>query len=114
MLSATEQMELLIKYRHNEDLLARNELVKENMRLVTSLCSKFKGQHFYEDLKQEALYGLIKSCDKYKFDKNTKFSSYACFQIRGAISNYLRKETNYRNKNRMVRDMADITELLEG
>ncbi len=70
--------------------LARNEFVKANLRLVVSIARRFNhGRMSLADLIQEGNLGLIKAVERYDYRRGFRFSTYASWWIRHAVSRAL-------------------------
>ncbi len=86
LLDADREMELA-KRMAEGDAAAKNELVKANLRLVVSIAKRYVGKGmFFLDLIQEGNLGLMKAVDKFDYRKGYKFSTYATWWIRQAIT----------------------------
>ena len=86
MLSADEEQHLASLVAQG-DKNARNQLVEANLRLVCSLAKHYQGCGLtYQDLIQEGNIGLIKAAEKFDVEKGFRFSTYATWWIKQAIS----------------------------
>ncbi len=86
LLSTDEEIKLAEKISDGDEY-AKQRLTEANLRLVVSIAKKYvgRGMHFL-DLIQEGNVGLIKAVDKFDYTKGFKFSTYATWWIRQAIT----------------------------
>ena len=89
LLTFEEELDLSRKIQ-NGSAAARNKLIEANLRLVVKIAREsFSGDISLQDLIQEGNIGLIHAAEKYDHHKHVKFSTYAVWWIRMAISRYL-------------------------
>lgn len=89
LLSTEEEMDLSIRVANGEEE-ARNILAESNLRLVVSIAKRYVGRGLlFLDLIQEGNIGLMKAVEKFDFGKGYKFSTYATWWIRQAITRAL-------------------------
>jgi RNA polymerase primary sigma factor len=86
LLTAGEEIELA-KRMVNNDQEAKQKLAEANLRLVVSIAKRYVGRGMlFLDLIQEGNHGLIKAVEKFDYRKGFKFSTYATWWIRQAIT----------------------------
>ena len=86
LLSAEEEVELAIRMSEG-DVAAKKRLSEANLRLVVSIAKRYVGRGMqFLDLIQEGNLGLIKAVEKFDHTKGFKFSTYATWWIRQAIT----------------------------
>ncbi len=88
-MTATEMVDLLIEVERGEKMKERskNEMIEANVRLVVSIAKRYNNRGLdFLDLIQEGNTGLMRAVEKYDYRKGFKFSTYATWWIRQAIT----------------------------
>ena len=86
LLTADEEVELAVRMEKGDEK-AKKELAEANLRLVVSIAKRYVGRGMqFLDLIREGNLGLIKAVEKFDFRKGYKFSTYATWWIRQAIT----------------------------
>ena len=86
VLSRAEEKDLLERVILNDDDVAKEKIIKSNLKFVVSIAKMYQGQGLpLEDLINEGNIGLIKSISKFNLDEDVKFISYAVWWIRQSI-----------------------------
>jgi len=105
ILTFEEELELSRRIK-NGDEASRRHLIESNLRLVAKIARSYLTQDIsYMDLIQEGNIGLIHAADKYDHLKQVRFSTYATWWIRQAISRSL---TNKRRAIRLPRQKEEV------
>jgi RNA polymerase primary sigma factor len=106
---------------------AKNELITHNLRLVINIAKNYVAKNYVErgltllDLIQEGNIGLMKAVDKFKYEKGFKFSTYATWWIRQAITKALIDQAKtirvpvhmMEFYNRVTKSSRELTQQLE-
>lgn len=101
-----EEMVTLFKSYQSGNLLAKEELINGNLKLVLSILKKYNNRtDNMDDLFQVGCIGLIKAIDNFDLSFEVKFSTYACPMIIGEVKRFLRDNNSVRVA-RSIKDTA--------
>jgi RNA polymerase primary sigma factor len=107
LLTAAEEV-MLAKRIERGDLDAKQRMIEANLRLVVSIAKRYRNQGLpFLDLIQEGSIGLVRAVEKFDYRKGFKFSTYATWWIRQAISRALS------DKGRTIRIPIHIDNVLK-
>lgn len=89
ILSRAEEVNLCKRIEAGESL-ARDEMIRSNLRLAVSIAKKYKNMGVdFDDLIQESNIGLMKALEKFDYRRGFKFSTYATYWIRQCVIRHL-------------------------
>jgi RNA polymerase primary sigma factor len=107
LLTAEEEVHLAKRIERG-DLDAKDRMIEANMRLVVSIAKRYRNQGLpFLDLIQEGSIGLVRAVEKFDYRKGFKFSTYATWWIRQAISRAIA------DKSRTIRIPIHINAVLQ-
>jgi RNA polymerase primary sigma factor len=107
LLTADEEVHLAKRIERG-DLEAKDRMIEANMRLVVSIAKRYRNQGLpFLDLIQEGSIGLVRAVEKFDYRKGFKFSTYATWWIRQAISRAIA------DKSRTIRIPIHINAVLQ-
>jgi RNA polymerase primary sigma factor len=105
LLNAAQEVDLAQRIERG-DMEAKAKLINSNLRLVVSIAKRYRGQQLaLLDLIQEGILGLIRASEKFDWRRGYKFSTYATYWIRQAISRALA------NTSRTIRLPVEVGQL---
>ncbi|WP_259286181.1 sigma-70 family RNA polymerase sigma factor [Candidatus Nasuia deltocephalinicola] len=100
----------ILNYIENKKLkidIIRNKIIKLKLNIVNKLTKKYKKNNFYNDCVQEGNMALVKSVNSYKTNLKYAFGSYATYNIRRYINNFI-----YKN-NRLIKIPQYVSETIK-
>lgn len=101
-----EEMIILFNRYKTGDMLAKEELINGNLKLVLSILKKYNTiNENMDDLFQIGVVGLIKAVDNFDLSHEVRFSTYAVLMIDGEIKRYIRDNNSLRI-SRSIKDLS--------
>ncbi|MBQ9781626.1 MAG: RNA polymerase sporulation sigma factor SigK [Clostridia bacterium] len=94
-LSKEEESKYLKLYKENNDLKAKDVLIKHNLRLVAHIAKKYQGADDVDDIISTGTIGLIKAINTYDSSKGTQLATYTARCIENEILMLLRQNKKY-------------------
>lgn len=95
-LTKSEERKLMLRYKNQNDINARNQLITSNLRYASQMASSYCDMGMtYNELIAEANDGLIKAIDKFDLSQDVKLISYAKWWIRQGIENAINKKNRF-------------------
>lgn len=92
-LTQTDELDLWRRYKHNNDLKARDKIITSNLKFVKMVANAYRGRGLeYADILAEGNIGLMKALDRYNGEMGNKFISYSVWWIRQTISDAIKKK----------------------
>ncbi len=119
-IDASEQRRLMRSVQSGQD--AKSDLIQANLRLVVSIAKRYSGRGMlFLDLIQEGNLGLMRAVDKFDYTKGFKFSTYATWWIRQAITRAIADQARtiripvhmVESMNRVIRMQRQLHQELE-
>ncbi len=86
-----------------------NNLIKENEFIIYSVIKKYLNYYDKDDLYQVGAIGLIEAYKHYNNNKNTKFSSFAYFYVKGEVTKYIRES----NTLKVGKDLIELNKKID-
>lgn len=110
-LTKEEEHSLLLKYRTENDLSARNKLITSNLKWACKMANAYRQKGVnYSDILSEAAMGLIESIDKFDLNQDVKLFSYSKWWIMQKMQNILLKNNKLPSDDLPNEDMSTLNE----